>query len=49
MITITVKVFNRHSAGDSSYRIETHEIKASCLSWWKEHSGKGSFVLLSWY
>lgn len=48
-ITIKVRIYHKHFKGDNSSHIEWHEIKASALGWWKQHSGNGSFDLISYY
>ena len=48
MFKITVRVYHRHFPGDTSSHVETHTIIASALDWWKSHSGRGNFDLLSY-
>ena len=48
MTEITVRVYHRGFKGDTSSHVETHTIYDYALNWWKEHSGRGDFVLLSY-
>jgi hypothetical protein len=48
MTKIVVRVWHKHYADDMSSHIEEHLIPSSKLCWWKQHSGNGSFDLLSW-